>query len=211
MQVCARMEYQLLVFGSCYRSLSLFTKPIKENQGSSTRGDSSRDTHQTSTPKTKPRFHPECRRTRSFLDSVRCCTSFREPCDMYPEATELILIGCLTELIWSPRFKSSVSTPKLADILTEGNFTPDAGKNLLHLFGISHFSSACCTNNFSLVSCSTMAKKIPDQKEEGVVSKSRPAVMCWQLALRLVSSRLVHQIQRILVPVLCCMFLRTMR
>ena len=43
---------------------------------------------------------------------------------------------------------------------------------------ISHFSSTCCTKNFSLISCSTMAKRIQDQKEEErVVTKSRPAVM----------------------------------
>ena len=48
----------------------------------------------------------------------------------------------------------------------------------LHLFSISHFSSTCCTKNFSLISCSTMAKRIQDQEEEArVVSKSRPAEM----------------------------------
>ena len=31
--------------------------------------------------------------------------------DMYPELIELLLTGCLTELIWTPRFKSSMSTP----------------------------------------------------------------------------------------------------
>ena len=57
-----------------------------------------------------------CRRTRSFLDLVRCRTSWRTTkqwlkwsskawvpqWDMYPEPTELLLIGCLTELIWAP-------------------------------------------------------------------------------------------------------------
>ena len=66
-----------------------------------------------------------CHRTRSFLDLVRCCTSWRIPkpwlkwslkaevlqWDVFPEPTELLLIGCLTELIWTPRFKSSMSTP----------------------------------------------------------------------------------------------------
>ena len=66
---------------------------------------------------------------------------------------------------------------QLADMLTKGNFTRDKWNNILHLFNISHFSSTCCTNNFSLISCSTMAKKIQDEKEEGVVSKSRPAAM----------------------------------
>ena len=67
---------------------------------------------------------------------------------------------------------------ELADILTKGNFTRDEWNNLLHVFNVSHFSSTCCTKNFSLISCSTMAKRIQDQKEgERVVSKSRPAAM----------------------------------
>ena len=58
-------------------------------------------------------------------------------------------------------------------MLTEGNFTRDEWNNLLHLFSISHFSSTCCTKIFSFISCSTMAKRIQDQKEEErVVSKS---------------------------------------
>ena len=33
---------------------------------------------------------------------------------------------------------------QLADILTKGNFTRDEWNNLLPLFNISHFRSACC-------------------------------------------------------------------
>ena len=67
---------------------------------------------------------------------------------------------------------------QLADMLTKGSFTRDEWNNLLHLFNINHFSSLCCAKNFSLISCSTMAKRIRNQKEEErVVSKSRPAVM----------------------------------
>ena len=66
---------------------------------------------------------------------------------------------------------------QLADILTAGNFTRDEWNNFLHLLNISQFSSTCCTKNFILISSSTMAKRIQDQKEERVVSKSRPAVM----------------------------------
>ena len=70
------------------------------------------------------------------------------------------------------------SKNQLADILTKGHFTRDEWNQFLCLFGVSHFSSTCCTKNFSLISCSkTMAKRIQDQKEEGVVSKSRPAAM----------------------------------
>ena len=38
---------------------------------------------------------------------------------------------------------------KLADMLTEGNFTRDVWNNLLQLFNISHFSSICCTKNLA--------------------------------------------------------------
>ena len=43
---------------------------------------------------------------------------------------------------------------QLADISTKGNFTRDEWNNLLLLFNISHFSSLCCAQNFSLISCS---------------------------------------------------------
>ena len=79
-----------------------------------------------------------------------------------------------------PKFKSVTLTPKhqVADMLTKGNFTLDEWNSLLHLFNGSHFSSTCCTENFSLIRCSTVAKRIQDRKEEKrVVSKSRPAVM----------------------------------
>ena len=67
---------------------------------------------------------------------------------------------------------------QLADMLNKVNFTSDEWNNLRHFFNISHFSSTCCTKNFSLMSCSTMAKRIQDEKEEeSVVSKSRPAAM----------------------------------
>ena len=70
----------------------------------------------------------------------------------------------------------------------EGNFTRDEWNNLHHLFNISHFSSTCCTKNFSLISCSTMAKRMQEQKgEERVVSKPRPAVNI-SLLLRQVST-----------------------
>ena len=66
---------------------------------------------------------------------------------------------------------------QLADILTKGNVTRDEWNNLPHLSYNSHFSSTRCTKNFSLISCSTMAKRIQHEKEERVVSKSRPALM----------------------------------
>ena len=44
------------------------------------------------------------------------------------------------------------SKHQLADMLTKGNFTRGEWNNLLHLFNISHFSSLCCSQNFSLTS-----------------------------------------------------------
>ena len=58
---------------------------------------------------------------------------------------------------------------QFADILTKGNFTRDKWYKLLHLCDISHFSSACCAKNLSLVSCpTTMAKKMQEQKGKEV-------------------------------------------
>ena len=69
------------------------------------------------------------------------------------------------------------SKHQLADILTKGNFTRDEWNNLLHLFNMSHFSGLRCTKKFSLISCTTMAKRSQEQKEvERVVSKSRPVM-----------------------------------
>ena len=88
---------------------------------------------------------------------------------MFPEPTELLLIGCLIESIWTPRSKSNTSTPKnqLADILTSGNFTRDEWNHLLNLFNVSHFSSTVCS--------AAMAKRIQQGSgEERVTAKSRP-------------------------------------
>ena len=65
---------------------------------------------------------------------------------------------------------------QFADILSKGNYTRDEWNNLLHLFNTSHFISTCCTKNFSLISFSTIVKRMQNQNE-GVVAKSRPAVM----------------------------------
>ena len=82
---------------------------------------------------------------------------------------------------WDPKIQIRYIDTKhqLADILTKRNFTRDEWNNLLQLFNISHFSSLRCTKNFSLIcGCSTMAKRIQEQKEERkVASKSRPAAL----------------------------------
>ena len=64
---------------------------------------------------------------------------------------------------------------QLADILTKGSFTRDEWNNLFHLFNISHFSSTCCAQNSSFISCS---EKMQEQKdEERIVAKSKLAVV----------------------------------
>ena len=58
------------------------------------------------------------------------------------------------------------SKHQFADILTKGNFTRDEWNNLLHLFNISHFSSTCCAENSSLISCpKTMAKRMQEKEK----------------------------------------------
>ena len=88
---------------------------------------------------------------------------------MFPGPTELLLIGCLIESIWTPRSKSNTSTPKtqLADIKTKGNFTRDEWNHLLCLFNTCHFSSTVCSD--------TMANRSQqDSGGERVTAKSRP-------------------------------------
>ena len=97
---------------------------------------------------------------------------------MFHGPTELLWISLLFDR--DPKIQISYIDTKhqLADMLTKRKFTRDEWNNFLYFFSISHFSSTCCTKNFSLISCSTMAKRTQDQKEvERVVSKSRPAVM----------------------------------
>ena len=78
---------------------------------------------------------------------------------MFPELTELLLIGCSIELLWTPKSKYIDTKNQLADILTKGNFTRDEWNHLLSLFDISHFSSTACTAAMG---------------EERVTAKSRP-------------------------------------
>ena len=88
---------------------------------------------------------------------------------MFPEPTELLLIGCLMESIWTPRSKSNTFDTKnqIADILTKGNFTRDEWNHLLCLFNISHFSS--------INSLEAMSKRTQeDAGEERVTAKSMP-------------------------------------
>ena len=64
---------------------------------------------------------------------------------------------------------------QLADMLTKGNFTRDEWNNLLHLFKVIDFSFLCCSQNFSLTSCTkTMAKRMQEPEgEERIVVQSQ--------------------------------------
>ena len=68
---------------------------------------------------------------------------------MFPETTELLLIGFSIESVWFLKTKSNTLTPKtpLADILTQWNSTRDEWNHLLCLFNISHFRSTDCSES----------------------------------------------------------------
>ena len=88
---------------------------------------------------------------------------------MFPELTELHLIGCLIELILDSEIQIKyIDTKKqLSDILTKGSFTRDEWNHLLCLFNINHFSPT--------VSSAAMAKQSQqDSGAERVTAKSKP-------------------------------------
>ena len=88
---------------------------------------------------------------------------------MFPEPTELLLIGYLIESIWTPKIQIKYIDTKhqLADILTKGNFTRDDWNHLLCLFDNSHLSSTDCSQ--------VMSKRTQkDSGEERVTAKSKP-------------------------------------
>ena len=88
---------------------------------------------------------------------------------MFPEPTELRLIGCSIELTWTPKSKSSTSTPK-TNLLTcwpKEVSRVMSGNHLLCLFNISRFSPTACT--------AAMAKRAQQESGEGrVTAKSKP-------------------------------------
>ena len=88
---------------------------------------------------------------------------------LFPEPTELLLIGCLIESIWTPKIQIKYIDTKnqLADIPTKGNFTRDEWNHLLCLFNISHFSSTVCSE--------VMSRRTQEESsEERVTAKSKP-------------------------------------
>ena len=106
----------------------------------------------------------------------------RSPTMRHVSRTHRVALDWLFDRVnLDPRFKSSMSTPNtnFADILTKGNFTRDEWNNLLHLFNNSHFSLLCCSQNFSLTSCTkSMAKRMQEQEgEDRIVAMSKPTTM----------------------------------
>ena len=100
----------------------------------------------------------------SNQDDYQKSKSHNEACFTDPQS-------CPGLVVWQDSFGPQIqirfdTKHQLADMLTKGNFKRDEWNNLLHLFNISHFSSICCTKNFSLISCSTMAMRIQDQKKK---------------------------------------------
>ena len=90
---------------------------------------------------------------------------------MFPESTELLLIGCLIESILDPKIQIKYTDTKnqLADILTKWNLTRDEWNHLLCLFNISHVSFNNCSE--------VMSKRTQkDSGEERVTVKSKPMV-----------------------------------
>ena len=109
------------------------------------------------------------RNRRQFLTAQQNLKSSRWTVDSSPEPTELLLIGCSIELIWTPKSKSNTSTPKTNSQTSwpKENFTRDEWNHLLTFFNISHFSSTA--------RIAAMAKRAQQESGEGrVTAKSRP-------------------------------------
>ena len=88
--------------------------------------------------------------------------------DMFPEPTELLLIGYSIESIWTPKFKSNTLTPKTNSqtYWPREISTRDEWNHLLCLFNISHFWSTNCSE--------VMSKRTQkDSGEERVKAKSK--------------------------------------
>ena len=88
---------------------------------------------------------------------------------MFPEPTELLLIGYAIESSWTPQIQNKYidTRNQLADILNKGKFTRDEWNHLLRSFNISHFSSTNCSE--------VMSKRTKEDAGEGkIAAKSKP-------------------------------------
>ena len=101
---------------------------------------------------------------------------------MFPEPTELRLIGCLIELIWIPKSKSNTSTPKpIRWPSNRRKFHTWGVESFVVLVNISHFSPTVC-------SAAMTKRSQQDSGEERVTAKSRPKMNLVARTPSLVSS-----------------------
>ena len=158
------MESHLLIFGIWFRSV--------QGRGLEVFKEEKRETrrvppHQTSTPKTKPRFQSSTTflnwamlimscRTRSFTELARCCTSLRIPkpwlkwslkegvpqWDMYPDPHRVALDWLCDRINLNPKIQVKCVNTKhqLADILDK--------KGMSHVISGTIFV-ICLTSDFS--------------------------------------------------------------
>ena len=130
-------------------------------------------------------FSPFCAMLYIFEDNeavIKMIIKGRSPTMRHVSRTHRVALDWLFDRInLDPKIQiKNVNTKhQLADILTQGDFTRDEWNNLLCLYNISHFSSRCCAQNFSLTSCTrTMAKMMQEQKGDNrIVAKSKPTTM----------------------------------
>ena len=100
--------------------------------------------------------------------------------DTCPEPTELRLIGCLTESMWTQKIQvKHVDTKNhFADMLTKGNFTRDEWNDLLRLFNIMSFSMFSSSHFSPINNPQTMSKRLMQEgnpgEEKRAVAKSKP-------------------------------------
>ena len=106
----------------------------------------------------------------------------RSPTMRHVSRTHIVALDCLFDrinLVSKIQIRYIDTKHQLTVMLTKANFTRDEWNNLLRLFNIGHFSSSCCAENSSLISCpKTMAKSMQEQQGgERSVTKSKSTAM----------------------------------
>ena len=201
------MVSQLLIFGIWLQKCSILpkTNPVKP-MVCLCRETRCVTPHQTSTHKIKPRFQLSttfltCIMLTSVPSNVKFSQSNamlyvfednetvtkmiikgRSPTMRHVSRTRRVALDWLVDRInldLEVQIRYIDTTHQLADTSTEGNFTRDEWNNIFDLFNISHISSLCCAQNFSVTSCTkTMVKRMQEQKEDNrIVAKSKPMAM----------------------------------
>ena len=96
------------------------------------------------------------------------------------ERGDLYLTSWSSMMIWTLTPPQNRTFHKShGDILTKENFTRHEWNNLFPSVQYRHFSSVCCSQNFSSTRCpETMAKRMRQKKgEDKIVGKSMPTTM----------------------------------